>query len=136
MRAPGITQWAPLPYGSVREFLRDPLEFQLQAQQRHGDVFRFRMGPLLMHYVYHPDHVRRVLYDRQKNYLRGWHYHLLRRLLGNNMVVSEGDFWLRERRLVQPAFLRQRLATYADVMIEMTQRMLLKWHDVASCGHP
>src|SRR5687767_4754375 len=134
MKAPGITQWIPLPYGSVGEFLRDPLAFQMQARQRYGDVFRFRMGPLLMHYVYHPDHVRRVLFDRQKNYLRGWHYRLLRRLLGDNMVVSEGDHWLRARRLAQPAFHRQRLANYAEVMTEMTQRMLVKWREVAASG--
>jgi cytochrome P450 len=47
---------------------RSPLEFLLHAQQRFGDVFRFRMGPLNVHFLFHPDHIRRVLQDEQKNY--------------------------------------------------------------------
>jgi cytochrome P450 len=132
--APGLTQWLPPPYGSFGEFLRDPLGFQLRARERFGDVFRFRLGPLLLHFVYHPDHVRRVLHDRQKNYLRGWHYRLLRRLLGDNLVVSEGDYWLRQRRLAQPAFQRQRLAGYVAVMADATSRMLARWAEAAAAG--
>jgi hypothetical protein len=56
--APGLTHWIPLPYGSFREFLRDPIGFQVRARERFGDVFRFRIGPLLVHFLYHPDHVR------------------------------------------------------------------------------
>src|SRR5438045_5277161 len=106
--APGITQWIPLPYGFLKEFLRDPLDYQLRARERFGDVFRSRIGSLV-HFLYHPDHVRRVLYDHQKNYPRGWHYRLLRSLLGNGLVASEGAHWRRQRRLAQPAFHRQRL---------------------------
>src|SRR5216683_5760509 len=125
--APGLTQWVPLPYGSFREALRDPLGFQWRARERFGDVFRFRIGPMAVHFLYHPDHVRRVLHDHQKNYPRSWHYRLLRRLLGNGLVVSEGDFWLRQRRLAQPAFHRQRLSGYAAVMVDATAQMLARW---------
>ena len=114
-RAPGITQWVPLPYGEFGDFLRDPLKFLASAQQRYGDVFRFRFGPLLLHFLFHPNHVRRILHDQQKNYLRGWHYRLARGLAVDNLVVSEGDFWLRQRRMAQPAFHRQRLTGYAEV---------------------
>ncbi len=47
--APGLTQWVPLPYGSFREALRDPLGFQWRARERLGDVFRFRIGPMAVH---------------------------------------------------------------------------------------
>jgi cytochrome P450 len=132
--APGLTHWLPLPYGSFQEFLRDPLGFQVRARERFGDVFRFRIGPLLIHFLFHPDHVRRVLHDQQKNYLRGWQYGLLRRLLGDNLVVSEGDFWLRQRRLAQPAFHRQRLTGYAEVMVDATSQLLVRWAETAARG--
>ena len=122
--APGLSHWIPLPYGPFRAFFRDPLQFLVQTHERFGDVFRFRIGPLVVHFLYHPDHVRHVLHDHPKNYQRGWHYRLLRRLLGENLVVSEGDYWLRQRRLAQAAFLRQRLAGYAAVMVDATQQML------------
>lgn len=132
--APGSANWLPLPYGAFREFLRDPLGYQLRARERFGDVFRFRIGPLIAHFLYHPDHVRRVLIDHQKNYPRGWHYRLVRHLLGNNLVVSEGEYWRRQRRLAQPAFQRQRLSGYAQVMVDATSRMLARWEQVAAAG--
>jgi cytochrome P450 len=132
--APGITQWIPLPYGFLKEFLRDPLSYQLRMRERFGDVFRSRIGPALVHFLYHPDHVRRVLYDHQRNYPRGWHYRLLRSLLGNGLVASEGDHWRRQRRLAQPAFQRQRLGGYAQVMVEATCGMLARWEGTAAAA--
>ncbi len=127
VRAPGLRQWIPLPYGPFGDFLHDPLIFQMRARDRFGDIFRFRMGPLLVHFLHHPDHVRRVFHDNPKNYQRGWQYRILRRLFGDSLLVSEGDFWLRQRRLAQPAFHRQRLAGYANVMVDATARMLSSW---------
>jgi cytochrome P450 len=131
--APGITQWIPLPYGYLKEFLRDPLSYQLRAREQYGDVFRSRIGSLV-HFLYHPDHVRRVLYEHQRNYPRGWHYRLLRSLLGNGLVASEGDHWRRQRRLAQPAFHRQRLSGYARIMVQATSEMLARWDGTAAAG--
>ncbi len=132
--APGIRHWLPLPGGPLRESMLDPLGFAQRMQERYGDVARLQVGPVLVHLVFHPDHVRHVLHDRQKIYLRGWHYRLLRNLLGENLVVSEGDYWLRQRRLAQPAFHRQRLAGYAGVMVDATAQMLARWGDEAASG--
>src|SRR4029079_10923930 len=115
-RAPGFCHWLPLQFGLLREFMTDPLGFQLRAWKRFGDVVRLRIGPLLVHFLYHPDHVRRLLYDNQKNYLRGWHYRILRRLFGDSILTAEGESWRWQRRLAQPAFQRQRLGSYAKVM--------------------
>ena len=125
--APGITQWLPLPYGFFRAFSHDPLAFQMQLREQFGDVIRFRFGPFLFHFLYHPDHVRHVLHDHPKNYLRGREYRILTRMFGNGLTSSEGDYWLRQRRLAQPAFQRQRLAQYAAVMIDSTAQLRAGW---------
>lgn len=130
VRAPGITHRIPVPYGQWAELLADPLGFQSRAQERFGDIFRFTIGPVVVHFLYHPDHVRRVLYDHQKNYLRGWHFALLRRVFGKNLTVSEGAFWLRQRRLAQPAFNRQRLAEYSKVMVDAASDLVSRWHSL------
>ena len=125
--APGITQRIPAPFGPLGAFVRDPLGFQLQAREQFGDVFRFRIGPIVNHFLYHPEHIRRVLHEQQKNYLRGWHYRLMRRHFGDSLTVSEGTLWLRQRRLAQPAFHRQRLAEYADVMVDAASELAVRW---------
>ena len=125
--APGMNFWIPLPIGRRGDILRDPLRFFLAARERYGDVFRMRLGPLVVHFLFHPDHVRRVLHERPKNFVRGWQYRLLRRLMGDNLVVSDGEPWLRQRRLAQPAFGRERLATYAEVMVRSASDMLARW---------
>jgi cytochrome P450 len=130
-QAPGITQRLPLPCGAFGEFLRDPLGFQLQARERFGDVFRFHVGPVLNHFLYHPEHVRWVLNDHQKNYLRGWHYGQLRRLFGDSLTVSEGAFWLRQRRMAQPAFHRQRLSEHAEIMVDAASQLVSRWRELA-----
>jgi cytochrome P450 len=130
----GITQWLPLPYGPFRAFSHDPLTFQLMARARFGDVIRFRFGPFLFHFLYHPDHVRRVLHDHPKNYLRGREYRIISRVFGDGLTLSEGDYWRRQRRLAQPAFLRQRLAQYAEVMIDSTAQLRASWRVAASSG--
>jgi cytochrome P450 len=127
--APGITHRFPLLYGNWAALLRDPLQFQMQARERFGDVFRFRIGPVVVHFLYHPEHVRRVLSENQKNYLRGWHYGLMRRVFGANLTVSEGPFWLRQRRLAQPAFNRQRLPEYAKVIVDAANQLVSRWRD-------
>lgn len=126
--APGISHYVPLPYGPWRAFLHEPLTFQTEARQRFGDVFRFRLGPVLLHFLYHPDHVRHVLAEHPKNYLRGFQYRLMAKLFGQSLTVSEGPFWLRQRRLAQPAFHRQRLADYAQVMVDAASGLVSRWH--------
>ncbi|HVA48768.1 MAG TPA: cytochrome P450 [Pirellulales bacterium] len=130
--APGITHAIPLPYGPLGAFLCDPLSFQMQARERFGDVFRFRIGPVVVHFLFHPEHVRRVLHEHPKNYLRGWQYRLMRRIFGDSLTVSEGAFWLRQRRMAQPAFHRQRLAEYTGVMVDAASGLVSRWRDMAA----
>lgn len=134
--APGLACWLPLPLGSLKAFVRDPLSFQLQARARFGDVFRFRIGPMIVHFLYHPDHVRHVLQDHQKLYPRGWHYRIVRQLVGNGLVVSDGEYWRRQRRLAQPAFSRPRLSRYAEVMVDAASRTLDRWEQAAAARRP
>jgi cytochrome P450 len=131
--APGITPWIPLPYGRFGTLLSEPLGFHPPMRERYGDVFRFRVGPFVLHFLYHPDHVRHVLFDHPKNYIRGWQYQLIGKLFGDNLVASEGPSWLRQRRLAQPAFHRQRLGGYAAVMVDSITHFLSRW-DAAAAG--
>jgi cytochrome P450 len=81
------------------------------------------------YFLYNPADIETLLTTNAKSYrkaesLRSPFFH---RLVGNGLVTSEGDFWRRQRRLVQPAFHRQRISSYGDVMVEYTQRGIANW---------
>ena len=116
MRAPGPFGHAVL--GSLPAARRDPLRLFMQAFRDYGEVVRFRFGPLAAHMISSPSGVNHVLAENNKNYgkqTRG--YAALRYVLGNGLLTSEGDFWKRQRRIAQPAFHRQRIAGFADMMV-------------------
>src|SRR6267143_1495295 len=78
---------------------------------------------------YHPDAIEEVLVTRSRDFVKSPGVRLLRPLLGEGLLLSEHDFWLRQRRLVQPAFHRQRVAAYGDVMTAYAERRLDEWKD-------
>jgi cytochrome P450 len=92
------------------------------------------MGPHVLHLVSHPDHIRHVLHDNHANYQKGVGLAQAKRWLGEGLVTSEGDVWSRQRRLMQPAFQRQRLAPFSSVVTDATARMLDHWRGSADRG--
>lgn len=117
--------------GSLPEFQRDQLGFYAQCARAYGDVVPVRLGPRRGILFYHPDAIEDVLVTKVRDFVKSPGVRLLRMLLGDGLLLSEGDFWLRQRRLVQPAFHRQRLAAYGEVMTAYTARRLADWKDGA-----
>jgi cytochrome P450 len=110
------------------------LAFLVEARRTYGDVFRMRAGPYVTHTVAHPDHVKHVLLDRQKNYPRSWVYDRTTVGPGEGLVTTEGAAWRRLRRMSQPAFHAQRVAAQAGMMTAMTAAMLGRWRTHAGSG--
>jgi cytochrome P450 len=115
--------------GFVRQLpdaARDPLTFLQTAHARHGDFCRL-VGNIYL--VSHPDYIEQVLVSTNRGFIKGINKPGAkpRTFAGNGLVVSEGDFWLRQRRMLQPAFHRQRIAGYAGTMVDYTAKMLNEW---------
>jgi cytochrome P450 len=113
--------------GSLREFRQDMLGFYRQIAREYGDIVAFRLGPKKLVLLNHPDFLEQVLVTENRNFIKHYAFRLLRPTLGNGLVISEGDFWLRQRRLMQPAFSRQRIESFAPVIVGYTSRMLESW---------
>jgi len=94
-----------------------------------GDVTQIRIGPQLVVVLNHPDDVKRVLVTEQKNFTKGRALERTKSLLGDGLLTSEGELHLRQRRLMQPAFHRDRIASYATVMSAYAERAQNKWRD-------
>lgn len=121
----------------MRDLARDPLQFYSSMRLRYGDVVGSRIGPLYVCMVFHPDGVGHVLQERHAIYHKdNADYRMLKPVLGEGLVTSNGDLWLRQRRLMQPAFHRDRIAAFASLMTAHTERMLTRWHDAAKGGAP
>jgi len=114
--------------GSLRDFSTHRLDFFLKVAREYGDLASFRFGPRRVFLASHPDLIEQVLVTDARHYIKHFGARMYKPVLGNGLVTSEGDFWLRQRRLAQPAFLKNRVVSYAAVMSELTRAMLARWH--------
>lgn len=114
--------------GNSREYLKDPLGFYTQCSHEYGDIVQVRLLPWMKTVVlFHPNYIEEVLRHNHKNFLKDKLTHQLNFVLGDGLLTSEGDFWKRQRRLVQPAFQHSQVMQYASIIVEYTQRMLNQW---------
>jgi cytochrome P450 len=109
--------------------MRDPMGFLARMAQEYGDVVRMRLGNLPTYLLVNPQHIEYVLRTHgdlfRKDEVSRW----LTPLVGQGLLISEGAFWRRQRRLAQPSFQHQQIERYAAIMVEQTERMLAAWHD-------
>lgn len=109
--------------------VRDPLGFLLQTARKYGDVSSFKPAGLRIYLLNHPDLLQQVLAAQSQNFIKDQGLQMTKVLLGQGLLTSEGDLHKRQRRLVQPAFHRQRVASYASVMVEKSLEAGGKWRD-------
>jgi cytochrome P450 len=101
----------------------------VSMHRAHGDIAHWRIGPQDIYLFSDPDLIRDVLVTNQKNFHKSRGLERAKRLLGNGLLTSEGEFHLRQRRLAQPAFHRQRIASYAGAMSDYAERSSARWND-------
>jgi cytochrome P450 len=115
---------------------RNPTAVFTNAARRFGDVVYFKIGPRRGFLITNPADVRHVLQDNARNYHKSPLYDRIKLSLGNGLLTSEDEFWLRQRRIAQPAFNRQRIAALATVMAEAARDAAAHWETIASAGRP
>ena len=122
--------------GSMFDFQKDRLGFIMGLAREYGDVARYSLAHLTFYQVNHPAGLQHILQDNNHNCVRGAVYDTFRDMVGNGLAMSDGDFWLRQRRLMQPVFHRQHVAAFADRMTEAAQAMLTGWVPFERSGQP
>jgi cytochrome P450 len=115
--------------GSLPELRRDVLGFFAACAREHGDVVPIRVPRRRLVLLSHPDLIEEVLVSHARRTTKTVLLQALRPVLGDGLLLSEGDTWLRQRRLIQPAFHRQRIAAYGDVMAGHADRAMAAWRD-------
>jgi cytochrome P450 len=120
----GLRRWSLGPLNSG-----DPLKYFTGIIREYGDVVGLRIFNFRILLINHPDHLEDVLVNHPRKFIKGRVLQANKRVFGRGLLTSEGDFWLRQRRLAQPAFHRARIAGYASTMVEYTERLLHTWQD-------
>jgi cytochrome P450 len=134
--APAATAW-PGPPRSIRLLFvygpgRDPIAFFTKLWKTHGDFVHLRMAGEHVFLVNDPGAIRDILVTDQRFFMKGRGLDRAKRLLGEGLLTSEGAVHVRQRRLMQPAFHRDRIASYGAVMTEYADRLQRSWTDGAT----
>ena len=118
-----------LPYRLLRKFLRDPLKVLIDISHTYGDIAHFKFGRQNVYLLNHPDYIEDVLVTNYKNFIKSRGLQVSKRLLGNGLVTSEGEYHDKQRHLIQPTFYPKRIKSYADIMVNQAIDMCNSWHD-------
>ena len=119
-RFPGQALWA---------FRRDPIAYLRRAAFEQGDIVRLPLTRQPLFLVNHPDLIKDIFVTRQKQFKKGRGLERVKKLLGEGLLTSEDPYHLRQRRLIQPAFHRPRIASYAEEMTRYATQASARWAD-------
>lgn len=118
--------------GNVLQMQRDSLSFFIQLARDYGDIVQTRMLSQPCYMLFHPDYVKHVLQENNTNYDRNHTvFHVMKQFTGNGLATIDGPSWLHQRRLIQPAFHRQRIASLGAIMTSATEAMLQHWETLS-----
>lgn len=117
--------------GFLPEFREDPLGLFTRMARDYGDIARVQLGPWDFYQLNHPDYIEQVLVTDNRLFVKGRGLEASQPLLGNGLLLSEGEFWRRQRRLAQPAFHKDRINAYAATMTDFALRHIAPWQDGA-----
>ena len=130
-RLPPKTVGLPVA-GSLFKFLKDPLKFLIEARANYGDIYSLDLGVTDIVILNHPRQADYVLRKNFRNYNKGGAmWKTVRTVLGNGLGTSEGDFWRRQRRMIQPLFHRKHLNVLTDMMVDVIDEQVTGWQGYA-----
>lgn len=123
--------------GILPQLRKSHFLFFADMARQYGDIVHLPAGPRQFYLINRPDGVKRVLVDHHQNYCKGRRTEQnLKLLFGKGLITSEGSFWLRQRRLAQPAFHLQRLSSLVNVMVSETALLLQRWRSFTPLQEP
>ena len=123
--------------GVLPDLLRDPPAFLSRVARAHPDeLVAVRVGPRWIYLISRPAHLQHLLVDEARNYSKGRMWDATRELFGNGLLRSEGAFWFRQRRMMQPLFGAKHIASLVDVMVDVVDREVARLSTLSGSPAP
>lgn len=132
-----IPQYLPgKPLRFLDELQGDPIGMFMNMLEAHGDLCEVKVGHLRGVFLFDPTAVERVLVTNYKNYKtkESRSYGPLQKFLGEGLVTSEGELHLKQRRMLQPAFHKDRIAGFFGSMLRHAEQLVDQWRPPAASG--
>jgi cytochrome P450 len=124
-----------IPFRYLRTLQRDPIPFFTRIANEYGDAAQFHVGPQQIFLFNHPDLIRELLVTQHRSFHKSRVLQRSKIIFGEGLLTSEDDLHKRQRRLAQPAFHRERIGRYGEVMIERASRMTWRDGEVLDVHH-
>jgi cytochrome P450 len=118
-----------LPSKLLNQFMRDPISTLMNIAYQYGEISHFKFGRLHIYLVNNPEQIENILIRDHKNFIKSRGLQVSRRLLGEGLVTSEGEYHDRQRRIIQPAFHPTRVKSYGQIMVDYAEHMSERWQD-------
>ena len=120
---------ASIPLGHLFRFQQDSLAFLKEIAAAYGDIVHFKIGPLRVVLLNHPDFIKEVLSTQHQNFVKGRPLEMAKQLLGEGLLTSEGELHKRHSRIMQPAFHRKMIESYAPAMTHCATSFIQGWEE-------
>jgi cytochrome P450 len=118
-----------LPNKLLREFIHNPIKSLMGIAYTYGDISHLKFGRQHVYLINNPQYIEDILIRNHKNFIKSRGLQVSKRLLGEGLVTSEGEYHDRQRRIIQPAFHPTLIKKYADIMTTYAVNMCQRWHD-------
>jgi len=116
--------------GNTLSAIKDPLGFMVSLRRNYDDVVRIQIGGKNYIVIQSPETCRHVLQENAKNYYKPGAARMMKKVMGNGLATSNGDLWLKQRRLMQPAFHRKKIEGLYRTIQEETADLIQSWKEV------
>jgi cytochrome P450 len=118
-----------IPLGHLFSFRRDSIGFLKKIANEFGDIVHFKIGPIRIVLLNHPDFIKEVLTTQHRNFVKGRPLEMAKELLGEGLLTSEGDFHKCQSRLIQPAFHRSMIESYVPALTKCVSHLMNGWEE-------
>lgn len=118
-----------LPHKLLRKFIHNPIKTLMDIAYTYGDIAHFKFGRQHVYLINNPHYIEDILIRNYKNFIKSRGLQVSKRLLGEGLVTSEGEYHDRQRKIIQPAFHPNLIKGYGDIMTTYAVNMCKRWDD-------
>ena len=115
--------------GVLPEIREEDVKFATRIAREYGDIVYFRVVNIPTYLISHPRYIEEILLTNYRNFIKAVYLRESKRLFGDGLLTSDGDLWVRERRMGQRAFRHEHIDTYAQMIVGYTERLINRWRD-------